>query len=216
MVRAASEQGGATWLGSARLARSFASFALVLSACCPRGAATEGGASAVVCPAAWFDAPAVDPSIAVPPADARVVFHAAAEGTQNYACSAAATIAGDGGTTYAWSPAGPEATLRDCRSAASGRHFASDGGPSAPEWQLANGSYVVAHKVAAKIVAADSAAWLLLSVDRTGGGGPLAEARSVQRVRTSGGTAPNGGCDASHAGEVQKVPYTADYYFFAP
>jgi hypothetical protein len=215
-MHAAYQMGGATWRRRGPIVGSLAAFALALYACSPRGGATEGSTSASACPAAWLEAPAVDPSIAVPGGDGRVVFHAAAEGTQIYSCATVATVVADGGAAYAWSLVGPEAVLKDCRSEASGRHFASDAGPGAPEWQLTGGAYVVAHKVAAKIVAPDSVPWLLLSADRSGGSGPLTETRAVQRVRTSGGVAPTAGCDASHIGTVQKVPYTADYYFFAP
>lgn len=160
------------------------------------------------CPSAWFDAPAVDRSIAVPDGS-RVVLHASAKGTQDYVCAAS-----DGGSTYGWSLRGPDAALSDCRASPIGRHFASDAGP--PEWQLSDGTYVVAHKAGEFAANAGSSPWLLLDVVGHGGEGRLGEARYVQRVSTVGGGHPDGECDARHAGTVQKVSYEAQYFFYAP
>jgi hypothetical protein len=74
----------------------------------------------------------------------------------------------------------------------------------------------VAHTVAASTVDSASVPWLLLSVDGRGGTSPLADAHCVQRVRTSGGIAPGAACDASRMGAREKVPYAADYFFYAP
>jgi hypothetical protein len=183
---------------------------LVASACHASSPA-EGGTSAAACPSAWLETPVVGAPIAVPDGNGRLVLHAAAQGTQNYVCAA---VAGDGGTGYAWSFTGPEATLTDCHGVTMGRHFSSDAGP--PEWQLSDGSYVVAHKMAATSGDGRSVPWLLLGVDGHGGGGPMAEARYVQRVHTVGGVAPSAPCDVSRIGTSEKVGYTADYVFFAP
>jgi hypothetical protein len=155
--------------------------------------------------------PPVDASIA-PPAGEHVVFHGAAKGTQNYACMAAPS---DGGASApAWTLKGPDAVLGDCHAAPVGKHFASEAGP--PEWQLADGTFVVARKTAAFVADHAAVPWLLLSVDAHGGSAPLAQAKHVVRVRTVGGVAPQSPCDAKHAGEMQKVPYEADYFFYAP
>jgi hypothetical protein len=165
--------------------------------------ASDGG-----CPAAWLVAPQVDPSIAVPSDGGTLRIHAAASGTQNYACTAT-----DAGTT--WTFVGPEATLDDCTGALFGHHFASDGGAASPEWQATDGTYVVGHKVAAFTPdgGSGSVPWLLLQVVGQGGSGPLAQSLYVQRLDTDGGVAPGPGCDA---GATQAVPYTADYYFYGP
>lgn len=186
----------------------FAGFAMVLSAGCHRG---DPPAATDLCPASWLDAPAVDPSIAVPAASGRVLVHAAASGTQNYVC---ARTAGDAGGAPGWSFSGPEADLSDCHAARIGRHFAGEGG--APNWQMLDGANVAGHKVAASTPRGDGAPWLLLLADSRSPTGPLAATRYVQRVRTSGGLAPTAPCDASHLGAVEKVPYTAEYYFYGP
>ncbi len=178
---------------------------------CRQGPPSEGGAPAGACPDAWLQAPVVDESIAVPAGNGHVVFHAAAKGSQNYACGPVTT---DGGSSYAWSLTGPEATLDDCHAATMGRHFASDAG--GPEWQTLDGAYVVGRKIAASKVDSRAVPWLLLSVDAHGGAGTLTGARYVQRVRTVGGVAPATRCDASRAGTTEKVPYAADYFFYAP
>ena len=186
------------------------SFVLALSAC-RLSSQADGGASAVACSPAWFDAPTVDAAIVVPSGNGRILLHVAAKGSQNYRC---APVTVDGGSGYAWSLVGPEATLSDCHAAVIGHHFESDAG--SVEWQMLDGAYVVAHKVAASTVDGRSVPWLLLSVDGHGGSGTFTDTRYVQRARTSGGVPPNEPCDASRVGTLQKVPYAADYFFYGP
>jgi hypothetical protein len=171
-------------------------------------ATTATGASE--CPAPWLAPPAVDAPIALPADGGHVVFHATASGTQNYACKAAA---GDAGGAPAWSLMGPDAALTDCKGAPAGRHFATESG--APEWQLSADTYVIAHKLGAA-AQSGTVPWLLLKADSHGPAAPLGQVGYVHRVRTTGGVAPAAGCDAAHLGAATKVPYTADYYFYAP
>lgn len=192
--------------------RSASTFALgLVASACHSSSPAESGMAAGACPNAWLETPVVGAPIAVPAGNGRLVFHAAAQGTQNYTC---ASVTGDGGSGYAWSLTGPEATLSDCHGVTIGRHFASDAGP--PEWQLSDRSYVVAHKMAAASGDGRSVPWLLLGVDRHGGTGPVAEAHYVQRVHTVGGVPQSAPCVASQVGTTEKVGYTADYVFFAP
>jgi hypothetical protein len=45
----------------------------------------------------------------------------------------------------------------------------------------------------------------------------FAQVPSIQRVQTKGGQPPAAaGCDSSKLGTEAKMPYTADYYFYAP
>ena len=194
-----------------------AAFTLALVACREAGPGArttpaDAGGTSEGCASAWLEAPVVDRSIALPDGTGHLVLHAAAKGTQDYVCAADPADASAGG--YGWSLKGPEATLTDCHSAPIGRHFASDAG--SPEWQLSDGTYVVAHKAGAFPASAGAVPWLLLGVDGHGGEGRLAEARYIQRVRTVGGGRPDTPCDAARAGSVQKVPYEAEYFFFAP
>jgi hypothetical protein len=47
------------------------------------------------------------------------------------------------------------------------------------------------------------------------GTGVMAQVTFIQRINTKGGKAPASGCDAGHAGQEVRVPYSADYRFFA-
>src|SRR6266849_2519210 len=44
----------------------------------------------------------------------------------------------------------------------------------------------------------------------------LSRATTIQRLNTKGGKAPATGCDAAHLGQELRVPYSADYVFYAP
>ena len=62
---------------------------------------------------------------------------------------------------------------------------------------------------------ADSIPWLLVTVVGHEGGGVLSPVTSIQRLNTKGGKAPAAGCDAEHMAKEVRVPYTANYLFFA-
>ncbi len=66
----------------------------------------------------------------------------------------------------------------------------------------------------ANLVVPASAA-LHLTVKSSEGQGKLTGVTMIQRIDTKGGKAPEGGCTASQAGQVQKVPYTATYLFYS-
>jgi hypothetical protein len=173
--------------------------------------ASDGG-----CPASWSAAPAAPPAIALPDGGGGVLLHVAAAGTQNYQCLQAT---GDAGVTYAWTFVGPEADLADCSARKIGRHFASDAGAAAPAWETTDdATYVIGKRVAGFTPdgGAASIPWLLLEATSHGGGGPMGLARHVHRLSTSGGVLPSAACDAANAGASQKVPYTADYFFYGP
>ncbi len=44
--------------------------------------------------------------------------------------------------------------------------------------------------------------------------GTLTSTTFIQRLNTTGGLAPAGGCDATLVGATAPVAYTADYYFY--
>jgi hypothetical protein len=139
------------------------------------------------------------------PANEEVVLMAHASGSQIYVCQA------DGDQKLAWTLKGPEADLSDAKGANIGKHFAG------PTWKHADRSEVTG-KAAAREDAPEPGAipWLLVNVTGHTGTGVLARVTSIQRIHTKGGQAPATGCDDSHRGGEVKVPYTADYYFFAP
>jgi hypothetical protein len=132
-------------------------------------------------------------------------FSANAQGTQNYTCREKQNAPG----SFEWGFVGPEADLFDDGGRKLGTHFAG------PTWQLDDGSKVVA-AVKEKAPSPPSIPWLLLEVKSSEGQGRLTGVTFIQRLDTSGGAPPEGGCDAAHAGEVRKVAYRAMYRFFAP
>jgi hypothetical protein len=141
--------------------------------------------------------------------------HASATGTQDYTCT---PVTIDGGSGFAWTFIGPEADLSNCAAQKIAKHFASDGGAAFPEWVTnADGTSVIAKRVAAFTPdgGASSVPWLLLQEQSTGGAGLLAKTTYVQRVNTVGGIAPDASaCTQDAGGTTEKVPYTAEYYFF--
>jgi hypothetical protein len=150
------------------------------------------------CPAAWGEPPGVAASgWSTGARDGVVLLHAAATGTQNYACRAPASA--DSATAYAWTFVGPEATLTDCR----GAIVATDG------------STVVAAKVGAFTPDPTAVPWLRLEAKAHTGVGRFSSVATIERTNTRGGLAPTSTCDASNADAKQSVPYTADYWFFA-
>jgi hypothetical protein len=218
----ATRRGYAPPMETRRLDRALVMLPVLLVAGCRHGGG-QAVDSADECPGSWLEAPAVDPSIVVPSAGARVLFHAAAAGSQIYHC---APPADDPSGPLAWSAVGPEATLVGCKGAVVGRHFQNDA-TRLPEWQLTDGPYVVAHKEASW-PRSDAIAWLLLAAQSTlpndagavasaaAAHGAFSETRYVQRVHTTGGLPPTDTCNRGNLLEIRKVPYTADYYFYGP
>jgi len=187
----------------------------------PSDAPKEGGDGGdAACPGSWLAVPTVDPSIAVPSDAGPLFLHAAASGTQNYTCVAVmddgGADGGEAGTTYVWTFVGPEADLKDCNAQKIGSHFASDAGPTRPEWMELGGDYVIGKKHSGFVPDGGSGSipWLLIDTVSTGGTGPLTKTQNVQRLNTDGGVAPASGCDSNNVNMTQKVPYVADYYFY--
>ena len=148
-----------------------------------------------------------------------------AVGTQNYIC-----LPVPGG--YKWTFTGPQATLFLSPSGELQQqistHFLSanpdEGGFPRPTWQHSNDSSRVWGRVKGfttdeNYVEAGAIPWLLLETagkaDGTTGGSLLSRTTFIQRVNTSGGVAPAGGCtQASQVGTNALVPYSTDYIFY--
>lgn len=139
-----------------------------------------------------------------PPANERLLLRVHGKGDQIYTCN------GEGGQ-FSWMLKGPEAQLTDKKGKAFGKHFAG------PTWEANDGSRVTG-KAAANAPSPDggSIPWLLVTVVSRSGDGVLSRVTSIQRVNTKGGKASASGCDAAHAGQEEREPYSADYVFFAP
>ncbi|HEV8075824.1 MAG TPA: DUF3455 domain-containing protein [Candidatus Acidoferrum sp.] len=138
------------------------------------------------------------------PANEQLLLQVHAKGDQVYTCK-------EGVTEFAWTLKAPDAQLFDKDGKSFGKHFAG------PSWEASDGSRVVGKAVAnAPSPDADSIPWLLVNIISHNGRGVLWSATTVQRINTKGGKAPASGCDSTHAGTEVRVPYSADYLFYAP
>jgi hypothetical protein len=160
----------------------------------PGSAAADAPGSASACGAGM-------PAGLAVPAGNDLAFELQAEGVQIYACATA-------GGGFAWTFQAPEARLLGLGGRADGSHYAG------PTWEGSDGSKVVAAKVEGATPDPAAIPWLLLRAASHAGSGRMAEVSFVQRVKTSGGNAPAGGCDAAHSGAVARVPYRAVYCFY--
>ncbi len=150
-------------------------------------------------------APRVPASLAVP-SDQVLLRVLRAAGVQIYECQAEQ----DEPLLYAWHFAAPEAELSDQSGHKVGRHYAG------PTWEASDGSLVTG-TVAAQYGGPDpnAIAWLLLRVKSASSSGYFAGIQSIQRLYTVGGKAPADGCSQATSGTRVRVPYTADYFFYA-
>ncbi len=57
--------------------------------------------------------------------------------------------------------------------------------------------------------------WLRLDAATRDKSGEMSQVASIQRLNTKGGKAPASGCGKSKIGAEIRVPYEADYYFYA-
>jgi hypothetical protein len=83
-----------------------------------------------------------------------------------------------------------------------------------PTWESKSGSKVVGRRVLGTGCTPDPSAiaWLKLEKVTTSGSGIFSYVTYIQRVNTTGGIAP--AAAGSTVGEMQEVPYTAEYYFY--
>ncbi len=140
-------------------------------------------------------APEVPEEIAVASTN-KVHFHGFAVGVQIYTW--------DG---VSWGRAVPEATLFDAEGNVVAIHFAG------PTWESNSGSKVLGAVVQPTVTVDPNAIpWVKLKAVSTEGPGIFAGTTFIQRVNTSGGKAPS--ADGTFVGQVARVPYTADYFFY--
>ena len=146
------------------------------------------------------------PDALKPDASESLAMVVAADGVQIYECRAAKQQPG----AYEWAFVAPEAKLFDTRGEEIGKHYAG------PRWEAADGSKIVGSvKAQSDAPRPQAIPWLLLTAKSDGVPGFFSSITSVQRVNTVGGVAPRTGCSQSAAGTVVRMPYAADYYFFA-
>jgi hypothetical protein len=148
-------------------------------------------------------APDVPEQIVVASETNKVSFHGLGVGFQVYTWN---------GTS--WGSAVPDARLFDEDGNIVATHFGVPIPPRVnPAWQSNSGSKVIgALPPAAVIVDTNAIPWLRLQALTTEGPGIFADTTFIQRVNTTGGKAPS--ADGAFVGQVARVPYTADYFFY--
>jgi hypothetical protein len=140
-------------------------------------------------------APEVPTDIQVPEGH-KVLFHGYAEGVQIYTWNGAS-----------WGSSIPEAVLVDQDGELVAIHY---GGPT---WESNSGGLVMGTVVRPRVtVDPDAIPWLLLAPTQIEGAGIFSGTTYIQRVNTVGGKAP--AAAGAFVGEVARVPYAADYYFY--
>lgn len=151
-------------------------------------------------------APAVPASLV--PTGEREVDRVATRGVRSYECRAKQ---GDA-ASVSWAYIGAESDLLDAQGKTIGRHTFPP-----PVWELSDGSRIAGGEVRARADAPvpNAEPWILVTVRSTGGQGRLSRVTSLQRVNTTGGVAPATKCDVGSVGSKQRVPFTADFVFFA-
>jgi len=139
-------------------------------------------------------APEVPNEIFVDSSTNKVQLAAFGVGTQNYTW--------DGST---WTGPVPEAILFEGEGIVA-THFAG------PSWQSPSGSLVVGTVTGRVTVDRTAIQWVRLVPVSTEGPGVFADVTFIQRINTVGGRAPE--TNGTVIGQIAKVPYTADYFFY--
>src|SRR5216683_5430001 len=180
--------------------------------------------------------PPTTPATITPPAGNSAFLVGYAEGTQGYVCLPTST-----GASWTVNSSRPEAILSV---SSSGKHFeithflSPDTNPNehapnplpfgSPTWRSSlDGSVVWAKALTPPVVSGSDASspntgaipCLLLQAvgSKTGpnAGNRMTQTTFIQRLNTTGGTAPASGCSVpADVGKQALVPYAADYYFF--
>src|ERR1700681_2233064 len=138
-----------------------------------------------------------------PPANEQLLLQVHAKGDQVYTCK-------EDVTQFTWTLKAPDAQLFDKDGKPFGKHFAG------PSWEANDGSRVTGKAIAsAPSPDAGSIPWLLGKILSHDCLRVTSLATAIQRLNTKGGNSPASGCDASHVGQEVRVPYSADYLFYA-
>jgi len=171
--------------------RSAAHFFLIPEAVLAAGIAACSGVSEV-------------PEAVRVPAGQRLALELFASGVQIYECAAVGDGAG-----YQWKVKASDAVLLDPGGRPMGTQYAG------PTWKAPDGSSVVG-EVRGRAPSSDPASipLLLLEARRGDGDGVFSRVRSIQRLGTVGGRAPETSCNATQVSRVARVRFTAKYYFY--
>lgn len=134
------------------------------------------------------------------PGNLELVAHTFATGVQIYRWDS---------TSTAWVFVSPSATLFADAGLkhAVGMHY------SGPTWEGLDGSEVVGSAPTSCTPNTNAIPWLLLNGASTSDAGEFQGVTRIQRVNTTGGKAP---ANAGNPNQIVSVPYTTEYYFYAP
>jgi Protein of unknown function (DUF3455) len=148
--------------------------------------------------------PDVPPEL-LPNDNEALVLMAHGKGDQIYVCKANVN-----GAQFGYLLQAPDAVLTDDAGKEVGHHFIG------PTWQWSDDSKITGKVViSARSPDPQAISWLLLSTVDHSDIGLLAHVTSILRINTKGGRAPSSGCDAGQLGKEVRIPYSADYYFYA-
>ena len=138
-----------------------------------------------------------------PRASQHAVLTVQGRGAQIYTCQPVAA-------SFQWVFQAPVARLFDQNGAEVGTH--ADG----PTWTMQDSSSIQG-VLQTKQPAPDGAniPWLLLKAVKPQRSGILTAVEFIRRSDTQGGVAPATGCDATHKGDLARVPYAATYTFYS-
>lgn len=165
--------------------------------------------------------PSVPAAIQVP-AGHKLASVGHAIGTQNYVCLPS-------GTGVKYTLFTPQATLFEKQKEVMTHYFSpnpSENGTIRATWQHSRDTSMVWGEVKPGNSSSDPAyvapgaiPWLLVTIvgyqDGPDGGDKLEKTTYIQRINTSGGSAPATGCGSpADVGKTAFVPYSTDYYFY--
>ena len=136
-----------------------------------------------------------------------LLLDAQAKGVQIYVCKLKAKTTNE----YEWTLKAPKAILINSKNGNYiGKHY---GGPT---WEATDGSKVIGEmKTRVNPPSTNTIPWLLLTAKSHVGDGIFSKVNYIQRVDTTGGKAPNSGCNYDRINAVSRVNYTATYYFYS-
>jgi hypothetical protein len=115
------------------------------------------------------------------------------------------------GQSFGWAGPDPDAMLVDAAHKLTVHHY------KGPTWEATDDSVVHSEGPLARHFLPsrpDAVHWLELPAKEPSK--LFARVTFIQRIETTGGLAPSGGCDAGHIGDQERVNYSATYLFFAP
>lgn len=142
-----------------------------------------------------------------PPSGTRLLMRVSAKGDQIYTVKAGAN-----GGKPEWSAATPDARLFD----ENGKQVGTHG--SGPTWTMTDGGTVVGQLPPARKAVMDPSAvpWLQIDAKPGSAAGSLKDVTVIQRTTTTGGLPPAAELTDANVGKEFRVPYTAQYLFYAP